>query len=185
MIDALKQFFQSKLAAASTPAAVPEAAENALRLAAGVLLFEIVRADHRIEDSERTVMRTALQSTFDLAADETEEVMRLAEEQSRLGGTGQRHRAFEHRVQPYALGAVGGRDDGRGGCCVPVSCFFYLGSFFLVIRPSALAGGGKGADCYSGQRVAEDPGLRHQQHADDGLPSRRVTGARLATRYLG
>jgi uncharacterized tellurite resistance protein B-like protein len=87
MIDALKQFFQSKLAAASTPAAVPEAAENALRLAAGVLLFEIVRADHRIEDSERTVMRTALQSTFGLAADETEEVMRLAEEQSRSAGS--------------------------------------------------------------------------------------------------
>ena len=87
MIDALKQFFQSKLAAASTPAAVPEAAENALRLAAGVLLFEIVRADHRIEDSERTVMRTALHSTFDLAADETEEVMRLAEEQSRSAGS--------------------------------------------------------------------------------------------------
>jgi uncharacterized tellurite resistance protein B-like protein len=87
MIDALKQFFQSKLAAASTPAAVPEAAENALRLAAGVLLFEIVRADHRIEDSERTVMRTALQSTFGLAADETEEIMRLAEEQSRSAGS--------------------------------------------------------------------------------------------------
>lgn len=87
MIDALKQFFQSKLAAAFTPAAVPEAAEKALRLAAGVLLFEIVRADHRIEDSERTVMRTALQSTFGLAADETEEIMRLAEEQSRSAGS--------------------------------------------------------------------------------------------------
>lgn len=87
MIDALKQFFQSKLAAATTPAAVPEAAEKALRLAAGVLLFEIVRADHRIEDSERTVMRTALQSTFGLAAEETEEIMRLAEEQSRSAGS--------------------------------------------------------------------------------------------------
>ena len=87
MIDALKRFFQSKLTAASTPAAAPEAAEKALRLAAGVLLFEIVRADHRIEDSERTVMRTALQSTFGLAADETEEIMRLAEEQSRSAGS--------------------------------------------------------------------------------------------------
>jgi len=87
MIDLLKQFFQSKLAAASSPAAVPEVAERALRLAAGVLLFEIVRADHRIEDSERTVMRTALQSTFDLVAEETEEIMRLAEEQSRSAGS--------------------------------------------------------------------------------------------------
>lgn len=87
MIDALKQFFQSKLAAASAPAVAPGAAEKALRLAAGVLLFEIVRADHRIEESERTVMRTALQSTFDLAAEETEEIMRLAEEQSRSAGS--------------------------------------------------------------------------------------------------
>jgi uncharacterized tellurite resistance protein B-like protein len=87
MIDALKQFFQSKLAAASTPTVVPEAAEKAVRLAAGVLLFEIVRADHRVEDSERTVMRTALQSAFGLAAEETEEIMRLAEEQSRSAGS--------------------------------------------------------------------------------------------------
>lgn len=87
MIDALKQFFQSKLASASAPAASPEAAEKALRLAAGVLLFEIVRADNRIEDSERTVMRTALQSTFGLAAEETGEIMRLAEEQSRAAGS--------------------------------------------------------------------------------------------------
>lgn len=87
MIDALKQFFQSKLAASSAPAAAPEAAERALRLAAGVLLFEIVRADHRIEESERTVMRAALQSTFGLAAEETAEIMRLAEEQSRSAGS--------------------------------------------------------------------------------------------------
>jgi uncharacterized tellurite resistance protein B-like protein len=48
-----------------------------------VLLFEIVRADNKVEDAERTVMRTALQSTFDLTADETSEIMRLSEIQSR------------------------------------------------------------------------------------------------------
>ena len=85
MIDALKEFFQSRLAPAPTTS--PEAAEKALRLAAGVLLFEVVRADHKIEESERTVMRASLQSTFGLGAKETEEIMRLAEEQSRAAGS--------------------------------------------------------------------------------------------------
>lgn len=86
MIDALKRFFLAS-APESTTAASPAAAEKALRLAAGVLLFEIVRADHRIEDTERTVMRAALQSTFNLEAVEVEEVMRLSEEQSRAAGS--------------------------------------------------------------------------------------------------
>jgi uncharacterized tellurite resistance protein B-like protein len=57
--------------------------EKALPLAAGVLLFEIVRADRKVEESERTVMRTALQSTFNLTIEETAEIMRLSEETSR------------------------------------------------------------------------------------------------------
>jgi uncharacterized tellurite resistance protein B-like protein len=97
MIDALKQFFQSMVAPA--PEASPEASEKALRLAAGVLLFEIVRADRRIEETERTVMRTALQGTFNLTPLETEEIVSLAEEQSRAAGslyefTSQVDRAF-------------------------------------------------------------------------------------------
>lgn len=85
MIDALKAFFQSQ----ANPAAPPsrDAAEKALRLAAGVLLFEVVRADHKIEESERTVMRAALQSTFGLTAEETSDIVRLAEEQSRAAGS--------------------------------------------------------------------------------------------------
>lgn len=87
MIDALKQFFQSKVAPAVATERSPESAAKALRLAAGVLLFEVVRADHQIEDSERTVMRTAIQGTFDLTAEETAEIMTLAEEQSRAAGS--------------------------------------------------------------------------------------------------
>lgn len=81
MLDGLMDFFQSKLQPHESPS--PEAQENALRLAAGVLLFEIVRADGRVEEAERTVMRTALQSTFNLNPDQTAEIMRLSEEQSR------------------------------------------------------------------------------------------------------
>ena len=85
MIDALKAFFQSRLVEA--PGRSPEAADKALRLAAGVLLFEIVRADNKVEDAERTVMRAALQGTFDLTAEETTEIVTLAEQQSRTASS--------------------------------------------------------------------------------------------------
>ncbi|MBX7184151.1 MAG: TerB family tellurite resistance protein [Vicinamibacteria bacterium] len=81
MIEALKDFFKTKTQGG--PEVAAEAHERAVRLAAGVLLFEIVRADRKVEDGERTVMRTALQSTFDLTAAETSEIMELSEAQSR------------------------------------------------------------------------------------------------------
>ena len=81
MIDALKDFF--KLKAEGGPELPAEAHERAVWLAAGVLLFEIVRADRKVEDAERTVMRTALQSTFNLSADQTAEIMGLSETRSR------------------------------------------------------------------------------------------------------
>ena len=81
MIDALKEFFKQK--AQGGPDLSAEAHERAVWLAAGVLLFEIVRADNKVEDVERTVMRTALQSTFNLTAEQTSEIMGLSEEKSR------------------------------------------------------------------------------------------------------
>ena len=81
MIDALKEFFRLK--AAGGPELSAEAHERAVWLAAGVLLFEIVRADRKVEEAERTVMRVALQSTFDLTAEQTTEIMGLSEAQSR------------------------------------------------------------------------------------------------------
>ena len=85
MIDALKEFFQMKAANSGAPTAESQA--RALPLAAGVLLFEIVRADNKIEEAERTVMRTALQSTFDLSPEEIVDVMRSAEEHSRTASS--------------------------------------------------------------------------------------------------
>jgi uncharacterized tellurite resistance protein B-like protein len=61
----------------------PENREHALRLAAAILLVEVSRADQAISDEERTVMRTALQGAFDLTREETEELVALAEQQSR------------------------------------------------------------------------------------------------------
>jgi uncharacterized tellurite resistance protein B-like protein len=81
MIDALKDFFRQK--ARGGPDLSAEAHERAVWLAAGVLLFEIVRADRKVEDAERTVMRAALQSTFNLTSEQTAEIMGLSEERSR------------------------------------------------------------------------------------------------------
>ena len=81
MLDALRQLFQGRVA---LPADAPAPdREHALRLAAAALMFEIVRADASVEDAERTVMRAALQSTFELSAADTDELVGLAEAQSK------------------------------------------------------------------------------------------------------
>ena len=81
MFDTLRQLFEVRVAL--PPEAAAAAREHALRVAAAALLFEIVRADASVEQAELTVMRAALQSSFDLAAEETDELVRLAEAQSK------------------------------------------------------------------------------------------------------
>lgn len=82
MLKALTEFFQGRVRS-SVEAESPEERERALRLATAALLFEVVRADGQVKDEERSVMRTAIQSTFDLPAAEVEGLVRLAEEASR------------------------------------------------------------------------------------------------------
>ena len=82
MLASIKKFFEDRVAPeAAEPS--PEAREHGLRLAAAALLFEISRADHEVKEEERTVMRAAIQGTFGLDREETEELMRLAEQESR------------------------------------------------------------------------------------------------------
>ena len=57
--------------------------EHALRVAAAALLFEVGRGDGEVKAEERTVMRAAIQSTLGLTAGETEQLLALAEAQSR------------------------------------------------------------------------------------------------------
>ena len=81
MFDALLQLFQARVA---LPADAPAPArEHALQLAAAALLFEIVRADASVAEAETTVMRAALQSAFALSPEETQELLELAEAQSK------------------------------------------------------------------------------------------------------
>ena len=82
MFESFKRFFEQRVAPAVN-AAAPAEREHGLRLAAAALLFEVVRADGVVRDEERTVMRTAMQSTFELGREESEELVRLAEDASR------------------------------------------------------------------------------------------------------
>lgn len=77
MIDSLKRFFQERVLDAA-PAEAGDPGRR-LRLAAAALLVEVMRADPEVRDEERTVVRTALQGTFGLPLDATEELVRLAE----------------------------------------------------------------------------------------------------------
>ena len=82
MLASIKKFFEDRVAPeAAEPS--PGAREHGLRLAAAALLFEIGRADAEVKEEELTVMRAAIQGTFGLDREETEELMRLAEQESR------------------------------------------------------------------------------------------------------
>lgn len=83
MFEVLKRLLERTATPDGTPAAVPSAdRDHDLRVATAALLFEIVRADGSVDEAERTVMRTAVQSTFDLTPDEVGELLRLGEEAS-------------------------------------------------------------------------------------------------------
>lgn len=82
MLSKLKDFFAERVQPQAADAS-EAVRERALRTAAAVLLFEVSRSDGRVADEERTVMRAGIQSTLGLSAQETEELLRLAEEQSR------------------------------------------------------------------------------------------------------
>jgi uncharacterized tellurite resistance protein B-like protein len=82
MLESMRRFFQERVSA-DVAGPSQERREHALRLAAAALLFEVVRADAEVKDEERTVMRTAIQGTFGLSAEDAAELMQLAEQESR------------------------------------------------------------------------------------------------------
>ena len=80
-MDRIRDFFRRAIAPAARTE--DERGEHALRLAAAALLFEVARADGQVKAEERTVMRAAVQGTFGLSAEETRELVEMAEEESR------------------------------------------------------------------------------------------------------
>ena len=82
MLGTLKQLFFDRIRGEATQPAAADR-EHALRLAAAALLVEVSRSDGHIDERERTVMRAALQATLGLSAEESDELLRLGEAQSR------------------------------------------------------------------------------------------------------
>jgi len=81
MLDEIKQFLARVRPERAEPSA--EEREHSLRLAAAALLFEVSRIDGTTEPEELTVMRAAVQSALDLSSAESEELLQLAEQESR------------------------------------------------------------------------------------------------------
>lgn len=83
MFDALKRLLEpgARGDAGASPATERDRDQD-LRVATAALLFEIVRADGTVDEAERTVMRAAVQSTFDLTPEGVAELVRVAEEAS-------------------------------------------------------------------------------------------------------
>lgn len=80
MLSRIREFFD---AAIDKQSASPDPAESehALRLATAALLMEISRADTEVTAGEREEIAAAVQQVFELDAQETEQLVQLAEEE--------------------------------------------------------------------------------------------------------
>ena len=76
MLKTLKDLFDNALNPGMN---LPSTAgEHSLQLATAVLLVEVMRADHEIDEAERKTVITALSETFGLSDDEVTQLMELA-----------------------------------------------------------------------------------------------------------
>ncbi len=64
------------------PRSSPVEAAHTLRLAAAALLVEMTRADFNIDEVERAAVLNALESAFELDAEETRTLLEMAEQQA-------------------------------------------------------------------------------------------------------
>jgi uncharacterized tellurite resistance protein B-like protein len=81
LLDEIEQFFT----ASAMPRVEAPVSERPVRLAAAVLLLEMIRADHRTLHDEHRAVARALSETLGLLPDEAASVIRLAEEERKRG----------------------------------------------------------------------------------------------------
>ena len=81
MLTALRNFFEQHIAAkADEP---PAGAERRAQIAAAVLLVEVARSDDHFSEAERWAVLGSVQDRFGLSGAEAQELLALAEAQSR------------------------------------------------------------------------------------------------------
>ncbi len=81
MMSSIKKFFENNIK--QDQEADNSAAEHSLQLATAALLIEISRADLDVKEEERRAVIHSMRSKFSLTEEETGELIRLAEEESR------------------------------------------------------------------------------------------------------
>ena len=77
MIRTIQAFFSTRIII--EPSQPPS--ERTLQLATAALLIEVSRADHDVGQEEKLAIVEAVQRSFGLSAEETEEIVQLAEEE--------------------------------------------------------------------------------------------------------
>lgn len=80
MLQAIRDFFETHIKGSDDNQAID--AEHAERVASAALLIEMTRMDGEITDVERQRVLDAVQAKFGLPADETAELLRLAEQEA-------------------------------------------------------------------------------------------------------
>jgi uncharacterized tellurite resistance protein B-like protein len=80
MFKTIQHFFEAQIQPEAHSAERKD--EHALQLATAALLIELMRADFKVEEPERNMVEKAIRKVFDLTQEETEDLIRLAEEQS-------------------------------------------------------------------------------------------------------
>ena len=79
MINTIKQFFEKNIQ--TSPESSEEISEHSLQLATAALMIEMMRADTEISDEEQNAITDTIRSKFDLSAEETDILLKLAEEE--------------------------------------------------------------------------------------------------------
>lgn len=81
MLDAVKTFFQERIAGGGGP--------DPLALASAALMFEVMRADATVESAERARLRVLLRREYDLSTTDLQKLEALAEKEIEDGQLGQ------------------------------------------------------------------------------------------------
>lgn len=81
MLDALRDFFERRIAQRPDPSA--DSAAGRARLAAAALLVEVVHSDAELHPDERSALLAAVRRSFGIGAAEAAELIALAEAEAR------------------------------------------------------------------------------------------------------
>lgn len=81
MLDAIQDFFDRHISSARDETKT-QRAQRGYQLATAALLFEVCRADHDVKRVERAAVEAAVREAFTLNAQQTTELVRLAELQA-------------------------------------------------------------------------------------------------------